>query len=123
MKRVSPEGALVKAVIQYVNARGGYAWRNQSGMLRGEHKGKTWVVHMGRVGLPDVMAVWPVRHGGALCGRLLAIECKRDGHKPTDAQRAAMDMLRARGALVVLAYSVEDVQRALAAESQKEQRT
>jgi hypothetical protein len=125
------ETALVRAVIQYINARGGFAWRNQSGRLLGSHKGKTWAVHMGVKGLPDVVGIWPMPIGVSLdsadrmgwgrtatgqyaVGRLIAVECKRPGNKPTRVQEATMEELRKRGALVVLAYSVTDVEKALA---------
>lgn len=99
------EGALVQAVTQYLNARGAFAWRNNSGMLRGEHRGKLWAVRMGVPGMPDVLAVKD--------GRLIAVECKRLSNKPTAIQEATMGELRKRGALVVVAYCVSDVAKAL----------
>ena len=111
-KAVGKEGDLVRAVIQYLNARGAFAWRNQSGMLRGAHKGKPWAVRMGVRGMPDVLAVLPI--GPFYVGRLLAVECKRRPNKPTAAQEHTMNQLRKRGALVVVAYSVADVEKALA---------
>lgn len=124
------EADLVRAVIQYLNARGAFAWRNQSGMIRGAHKGKPWAVRMGVKGMPDVLAVWPYPvvvavsspnprlqrdDGRRYCiGQLVAVECKRHPNKPTKDQEATMAELRKRGALVVVAYSVADVANALA---------
>lgn len=120
-----PERELVKAVITYLNARGAFAWRNQSGMLRGEHKGKPWVVRMGTKGMPDVLAVWQghpaacVEIGCAYpdhqpqAGRLIAVECKRGKNKPTADQERVMGELRKRGALVIVARDITDVERAL----------
>ena len=127
-RTVSREGDLVRAVIQYLNARGAFAWRMNSGMIRGEHRGKPWAVRMGTRGMPDVLAVWPkrahhfVQESSAVLraeysepfGQLIAVECKRHPNKPTAAQEATMQELRKRGALVVVAYSVADVEKALA---------
>lgn len=116
--KASKEGDLVRAVIQYLNARGAFAWRNNSGMLRGTHKGKPWAVRMGTPGMPDVLAVMPMTDGvhtyGPMIGRLVAVECKRPGNKPTAIQEATMRELRKRGALVIVAYETGDVEKALA---------
>lgn len=128
--RPAREGDLVRAVIQYLNARGAFAWRNQSGMLRGTHKGKPWAVRMGTKGMPDVLAVMPQMADPpnweevpgtdgkwvkrSVIGRLIAVECKRPGNNPTKVQEHTMAELRKRGALVVVAYDVRDVEKALA---------
>lgn len=131
------ERDLVKAVIQLINARGGFAWRNQSGRTLLQSKGKTRAIHMGRKGLPDVIGILPTylhvqgqpksitvesrdvpvdRLGGsfrATIGRLIAVECKRPGNKPTREQEAMLAELRKRGALVVVAFDIKDVEKAL----------
>jgi VRR-NUC domain len=58
---------------------------------------------MGRRGLPDVLAVLPP------AGRLLAVECKRAGRKPTPDQLRALEELHKRGALVCVAHAITDV--------------
>ena len=123
-KSQGKEGDLVRAVIAYLTARGAFAWRNNSGMLRGVHKGKPWAVRMGVRGMPDVCGVvlqcpihWRSCPGGACSysvGRLVAVECKRLGNRPTEVQERTMEELRKRGALVIVAYSISDVERALA---------
>lgn len=102
-----PERALVHAVIAYLRARGALAWRNQSGLiLTGSASGRRRAIHMGLAGLPDVMGCLPG-------GRLVAVECKRRGNTVTPLQQVMLDELRGRGALVVVAYDVRDVEAAL----------
>lgn len=51
--------------------------------------------------------MWAVKDG-----RLLCVEVKRPGNKPTDTQRMVMAELEAHGARCLVATSVEDVRRA-----------
>lgn len=102
------EGDLVKAVIAYLNARGGFAWRNQSGQILLGSGATSRVVRMGRKGMPDVLAVI------SPLGRLVAVECKRGKAKPTADQTRVMGELKKRGALVIVARSIVDVEKALA---------
>jgi hypothetical protein len=46
-------------------------------------------------------------------GAFLAIECKRDGEKPTEEQAAFLDTVSAAGGTAFVARSVDDVMRAL----------
>lgn len=103
------ESVLVRAVIAYINARGGKAWRNNAGFIVLQSAtGRTRAVSMSEKGLPDVIGVLPN-------GRLVAVECKRPGNDLTGFQRYQLDELRARNALVIVAYSITDVEVALAA--------
>jgi len=52
-------------------------------------------------GLPDVMAV--------RSGQLLAVEVKRPGKNASAIQRRLLERLAAKGAIVVVAYSVPEV--------------
>lgn len=122
------EGDLVTAVISYINARGGMAWRQNAGVTVIESKGRRRAIHSGRKGLPDVIGIRPVLDIGVMTmdtttrltlppgrlGQLIAVECKRPGNKPTPAQEFMLAELRKRGALVVVAYSVKDVEAVLA---------
>ena len=77
----SNETALVKAVVEYLNASGRFlAWRNNTGAFAGEYKGKRRFVRFGIPGASDVFAV--ERRNG----RFWAIECKMPGEKPSAKQ-------------------------------------
>jgi hypothetical protein len=111
------EGDLVAAVIAYLNSRGAFAWRMNSGrtILRGKG-GKPRVIRLGRAGLPDVIGTMPARRDGWDTGRLIAVECKSPGQQPTALQAATHAELRKRGALVIVCHDLADVARALGAQ-------
>ncbi len=100
---MSAHGTLVNAVIQLIDARGGFAWKSASGVLP---VGKRFV-HTGMRGLPDVCAVWPP------LGRLICVECKTGTGRLSRAQVAVHAKLRERGVLVIVARSILDVEKAL----------
>lgn len=66
------EGDLVRAILKYLRVEGILCWRNPSGMMFGEYKGKSWAVRMGTPGVPDIVALLPG-------GRPWFIECKLPG--------------------------------------------
>ena len=103
------EAALVRAVIEYLTARGAKAWRNNAGViLLQSATGRTRAVTMSEKGLPDVVGVLPG-------GRMVAVECKRPGNTLSGFQKYQLEELRTRNALVIVAYSIKDVEVALAA--------
>lgn len=114
-------GSLVAAVIAYIGARGGLAWKTQSGRLPVSGR----FVHTGKRGLPDVIGVWPDKwcpgqldcaiwdHKLHRVGRLIAVEVKVGKDKLKAHQEAMHAELRKRGALVIVARDITDVQRAL----------
>lgn len=124
-----PEREVMKAILAYLKTRLDVtAWRQNAGMMRGEHKGKRWVVRMGFPGLSDIggWVRWcsgcgkadrsceaPYIHEGTESARPLYIECKREGEVPTALQRAFLDLVRSSGGLAVVAYEVSDVVKAL----------
>lgn len=97
------DDGLVPVVLEYLRLRGIPADRKQSGTL---HLGGRWV-NLGEPGWPDVVGCLPP------AGRLLAVECKAAGKRPSEAQTERLEELRRAGALVVVAYCVADVEKAL----------
>lgn len=92
--------SLVNAVIAYIGARGGYAWKNQTGVLPVAGR----YVHAGKPGVPDVVGVMPwcfrcsTPHqttpgyaGNKFTGRLIAVECKTGTGRLSKIQRAGGD--------------------------------
>jgi hypothetical protein len=129
----SAHGTLVNAVIAYLNARGGFAWKSASGVL----PVGTRFVHTGTRGLPDVIGVWPVASRteqpmivqgsglvsvtnatwyqyGPTIGRLIAVEVKTGTGRLRRHQEAMHAELKSRGALVLVIRDIADLQKALA---------
>jgi hypothetical protein len=82
------ESRLVAAIRTALEADGWLSWKNHGGPYS-------------LAGLPDVMAV--------RSGQLLAVEVKVPGNKPTAVQLRLLERLAAKGAIVVVAYSVPEV--------------
>lgn len=72
MKKATEGRTVVKPIMDYLRAEGILCWRNQSGVMIGEYKGKPWVVRMGTPGVPDIVALLPG-------GEPWFIECKLPG--------------------------------------------
>jgi hypothetical protein len=93
------ETDIVRAVLVYLRTvRGFVAWRNNSGGRKiGRH-----FVRWGDVGSADVLAILPG-------GRLLCVECKRAGNRPTPAQAAWLQLVADAGALAIVTTGVDDL--------------
>lgn len=99
---------------------GVFAWRNNSGMARGEYTSKKsgitkpWAIKLGIAGLPDIMGILGPRYGKHT-GRCIGIEVKKPGGKTTPLQDQTLETLRSFGALAFVAYSFDDVLKELEA--------
>lgn len=101
------ESDIQRSILQYLALRGIPAWRNNSGARPlGEGQARRYI-RMGPKGSADILGVLPPS------GRLLAIEVKRPGSKPTAHQTAWLEQMRAAGAVCVVACGLEDVLRVL----------
>lgn len=69
--------------------KGGFFWRENSGMVEQEYGGKKRVWRAGIKGISDIMGVYK--------GRLVAIEVKRPGKKPSLFQVAFMQRVKECG--------------------------
>ena len=96
------ETHLVKQIIEYLNYRGHLVDRTQSGMIRGDYKGKGWAVKLSRSGTADIT-------GCSKDGRFIAVECKIAPNKPTELQKAYLAKIKKRGGIALVAYSLDDV--------------
>lgn len=101
------ESELVKSILEYLVWKKIFAWRNNTGAVVAENKGKKRFFRFGLVGSADILAILPPN------GRLLAIECKREGNVPTEAQRRFLEQIKASGGLATVVYSLADVEEAL----------
>lgn len=101
------EQDLVNAILDWLRLNKAWAIRVNAGArpIEGEN-GQRRMIRMAPAGTPDIIACWP---GGLLLG----IECKLPGKKPTELQTATLEQIRSIGGLAVVAYSIEDVERAI----------
>lgn len=97
----TPEGEVVRAILDYLAIRQIVAWRNNTtGMY--DEKRKAYRTNAGRNGVADIIGCLPD-------GRFLAIECKAGKGELSPAQAEFQrDIIRA-GGLHIVAYRVEDV--------------
>jgi hypothetical protein len=96
------EGEIVKVILQYLDAKGVFCWRNNTGAIVAENAGKKRFFRYGLRGSADIIGILPD-------GRFLAIECKTKKNKLSPAQDYFLKQIKANGGVAILAYSVDDV--------------
>jgi hypothetical protein len=104
----TPEGAVVKACLDYLKLRGAYVWRNNTGALRDK---KDRPVFFGKVGSSDIIGLLPG-------GRFIAVECKAPGGRLSEHQIEFLQDIERMGGLAVIAKSVEDLEKFLRSQKQ-----
>jgi hypothetical protein len=90
----TPEGIVKKQILDYLKARGIFHWVNQAGRIPGRKLLKT--------GIADILGVFR--------GRMLAIEVKAPGEKPSDKQEEFIADVNRHGGIAFVAKSVDDVE-------------
>jgi len=95
-----------KAILQYLNLSGHYCYRNNSGMVFSEYKGKKRMWSVGMKGSSDIIGI-------AKDGKFIAVEVKSKGNKPTLYQHVFLEEVRKRGGYAIVAYSLDDVMKIL----------
>jgi hypothetical protein len=80
-------------------------WRNNTGAMAREYKGKKWFMRFGAVGSADIFAL----NNAVLYG----IECNRPGGKQSDAQKDFQQRLEEAGDGYVLAFSLDEITKLL----------
>lgn len=97
------EQNIVKSCIEYLTYRGYEVIRNNTGrFVIQSDNGKFRMISFGKKGSPDIVACSP-------SGRFVAVECKKPGNKLTELQQQYLEKLKQKGAIVVIAYSVDDL--------------
>lgn len=105
----TPESAILAACLEYLTYHPAvaFAFRMNSGGMKATYKGRNRYIPFNTMpGVSDIL-------GMLKDGRFLAVECKRAGNKPTTDQRSFLDAVTKDGGLAIVAYSVEDIARAL----------
>lgn len=93
-----PEKDVLKGCLEYLTSIGAFVWRSNTGSAM---FGKRFV-RFGQPGVADVIGVLPG-------GRFLAVETKREGGKPSDAQVLFANEVAARHGFWICAHSVEEL--------------
>ena len=96
------ESHIQKAIVEYLEYRDIFHYRNNSGAFKREDG---HFYRFGAKGSPDIVCV--------IDGKFVGIEVKRYGGKQSDYQKDFQSNLEAAGGRYLLAYSVEDVHNAL----------
>jgi hypothetical protein len=114
--KAARESDLVKACLQLLRLRGVVAWRTNSGAAvysaTATARGR-FVRFAGARGLSDIIGLLPPH------GRLLALEVKRPGRKPTADQAGFLDAVRAAGGLALVVDDVRQLAEALDGEGRQ----
>ena len=102
MPRASPkESEIQKAILEWLAWKHVFHWRNNSGAMLSEYKGKTRFMRFGKVGSPDIFAMKD--------GTCYGIEVKRPGGSQSEAQQEFQGEFEAAGGIYILAFSIDDV--------------
>lgn len=102
------EKGVVKACLQYLQFKGVYCWRQNTGGVQYHSKKKgTQFVRFGVPGISDILGCMPD-------GRFIAVECKAGRNTLTKDQRVFLEQIRQAGGIGIVARSVDDVVDALA---------
>lgn len=97
------EQVLVKQIVDFLNYRGHFVQRINSGAIRiNNPNGNNRFIKLAHAGTADIT-------GCSKDGRFLAVECKIGKNKPTDLQNAYLEEVKKRGGIAIVAYSLDDV--------------
>lgn len=94
----SKETDLVRACLAFLEVRGIYAWRNNSGAVKTDNR----FIRYGKVGSCDILGILDD-------GRFLGIECKVGKRKTTMPQEEFMYAICSRGGVAFVARTIDDV--------------
>lgn len=92
--RTVPESDVVRAVLDYAARHGGYGYRQNSGAVVSEYKGKTRMIRYGERGASDTVLV--------IGGGVFFVECKDELGKQSDEQKAWQDQIEQAGGRYLL---------------------
>ena len=91
---MTPEGEVQRQIIEYIEASGIYAWRNNTGRRGG--------VSYGKQGSSDILGILPG-------GKFLAIEVKGPNGKASLEQLEFLGNIAKNGGVAFIAWGLDDV--------------
>lgn len=95
------ESEVQRQILDWLELKHIFHWRNNTGAMGGSYKGKRWFVRFGRKGAPDIFAVHE--------GRAIGIEVKKLGQMLSEDQKRWLADFSLAGGRYILARSLEDV--------------
>lgn len=108
VKPVVTEKQLQDAILDYLNRRGHFAYRQNAGMFFIKHGEKTRAIQVAIKGASDIIGVTTTTDK-TKCGIAIAIEVKRPGGKPKPEQVEYINQYEKRGAYAFVTDSLEYV--------------
>lgn len=106
-KQKQTETDLVGLILEYLETRGHFVWRNNTGAQRWEDKaGRKRMFMFGKKGSPDIVGV-------ARGGQFIGVECKVGKNTLTPEQSAFLGRIRALGGYGIECRRLEDVSNVL----------
>jgi len=96
------ESNVLSACLSHLGYLGIFHWRNNTGAVPGEYKGKKRLVRYGRKGMPDIMA--------CINGRMVGIEVKSPTGKQSEDQKKFEDEMTAAKGTYCLVRSLDQLE-------------
>ena len=115
----TPEGAILRSIMDYLAARHVFAVRMNSGTQIGAHKGKKWAIHMNAPGTADILAL-PIKKmietpawlpQTTICPTWLEVKAAKG--KQSELQKSFQAQVEREGHRYAVCRSIEDVETAL----------
>jgi len=103
--REPSEKEVQKTILDWLAWHKIFAWRNNSGCVFSNYKGKTRMIRIGCPGAPDIIGIFK--------GLFLGIEVKAKKGKLRPEQKEFLDNIKKYGGIAIVAKSVEDVEESL----------
>jgi hypothetical protein len=106
--RECKEADILQACLTWLKLHGVFCWRQNQGAIAGEYNGRRRFLRFTSMqGVSDILGLLPPT------GRLLAVECKRKGKKPTPEQAAFLDIIRQCGGVALCAHDIDELEQGL----------
>lgn len=94
----------VNAILEYLHYVGHYCWRNNTGAFKKQSGG---FYRYGKVGSSDILGVHRTN------GKMIAIEVKQKGNKPTAFQLDFLTAIQERGGIAGVVHDIDEVKELL----------
>lgn len=113
---MTPEGAVLRQILDWLAAKHILAFRMQVGGMAGENSGKKWFMRFGTPGMADILAFPRSLSKNAYLDITLPplwIECKAAKGRQSELQKSFQAQVERDGHRYIIARSVDDVEATL----------